>query len=126
MQTLFGKTFDLLAGMLDFRAARHKVIVSDIANLDTAGYRSQEIIFKEELAGATQNGQEMKLAITHKNHFPFSYREEKQYEVRQTGDKVDIDKEMTSLAENNLMYNAAAELLARKFRGLETVLREIK
>lgn len=126
MQTLFGKTFDLLSGMLDFRAARHKVIVSDIANLDTAGYKPQELIFKEELVSATRNGQEVVLARTHENHLPFSPRDEKQYEVRQTGDKVDIDREMTSLAENNLMYNATVELLARKFRGLSTTLRETK
>lgn len=126
MPTLFGKTFDLLAGMLDYRAARHKVIVSNIANLDTAGYKPQELVFKEELVKATRNNPEVGLARTHKSHFSLSPSEAKRYEVQQTGEKVDIDSEMTSLAENNLMFNATAELLARKFSGIKSALTEIR
>ena len=38
----------------------------------------------------------------------------------------EIDTEMANLAENNLMYNMTVEMLARKFRGLNTVLKETK
>jgi flagellar hook-basal body complex protein FliE len=37
MNGLFGKTFDLLSTILDFRAKRHKIIASNVANLDTPG-----------------------------------------------------------------------------------------
>jgi flagellar basal body rod protein FlgB len=33
---------------------------------------------------------------------------------------------MVNLAENHLMYNTAVELLARKFKSLNTVLKEVK
>jgi flagellar basal-body rod protein FlgB len=42
------------------------------------------------------------------------------------GENVDLDSEMTKLAENNLMYNLTVELLARKFKSLNTVLTETK
>jgi flagellar basal-body rod protein FlgB len=35
-----------------------------------------------------------------------------------------MDREMVSIAENHLMHNAAVEMLARKFRGLQNVIRE--
>jgi len=41
-------------------------------------------------------------------------------------DKGSLDKEMATLSENHLMYNATIEMLARKFRGLNTVLKETK
>jgi flagellar basal-body rod protein FlgB len=47
-------------------------------------------------------------------------------EMVETGQGVDLDTEMAKLAENNLMYNLAVELLARKFKGLDTVLKEAK
>jgi flagellar basal-body rod protein FlgB len=33
---------------------------------------------------------------------------------------------MEKLAENHLMYNLTVELMARKFKGLDSVLREAK
>lgn len=126
MPTLFGKTFDLLTGVLDYRAAKHKVIVSNIANIDTAGFKPQELLFKKNLAEAISADDKFKMACTDKAHFPLSENEQNEYQTEQKADKVDIDGEMSSLAENNLMYNATVELLARKFRGLETALKEIK
>jgi flagellar basal body rod protein FlgB len=46
--------------------------------------------------------------------------------VTKTGDKVDMDREMVSIAENHLMHNAAVEMLARKFRALQSAIREGK
>jgi len=46
--------------------------------------------------------------------------------VVDAGEKVDLDKEMAKLAENNLMYNLTVEFLSRKFRSLNTVLRDTK
>ena len=48
------------------------------------------------------------------------------FEVIDSGKKVNLDSEMAKLAENNLMHNLTVELLARKFRGLNTFLREVK
>ncbi|RLC22514.1 MAG: hypothetical protein DRH21_08390 [Deltaproteobacteria bacterium] len=48
------------------------------------------------------------------------------FEVINSGEKVNLDSEMAKLAENNLMHNLTVELLARKFRDLNTFLREVK
>lgn len=125
MQSLFGKTIDLLSDMLDYRAARHKVIVSNIANIDTPNYKPQELTFAASLAQAA-GGQAAQLTKTDSKHLPADSGTEDRYELRQTGEKVEIDREMTSLSENNLMYNLTAELISRKFKEIDTVLKETR
>lgn len=126
MQVLFGKTIDLLSGMLDYRAARHKVIVSNIANLDTPDFKPQDLTFEKSLTEATTGGQAATLTQTNKKHLSPGSARGADLQVHQTGDKVDIDREMTNLSENNLMYNLTAELLSRKFKGIDMVLKESK
>ena len=128
MQALFSKTIDLLSGMLDYRSARHKVIVSNIANLDTPDFKPQELTFATSLVEAAAKGSTTPLTLTRTNnkHLPAGADQKANFPTRQSGDKVEIDREMTSLAENNLMYNLTVELLSRKFKGINTTLTEIK
>jgi len=113
MDALFGKTIEMLSAILDFRSERHKVIASNIANIDTPNYRPKDIVFEEELKALISN--EDRLTIGKAD-----------YEVIDSGERVNLDSEMAKLAENNLMHNFTIELLARKFRGLNTVLKEAK
>lgn len=127
MDALFGKTIEMLSAALDFRSERHKVIASNIANIDTPGYRPKDIIFKEALeAIANKNG----VTMTGNNRMHMSAHSistgRAGFEAIDSGKKVNLDSEMAKLAENNLMHNLAVELLARKFKGLNTVLREAK
>ena len=124
MDALFGKTIDMLAVMLDFRSERHKIISSNIANLDTPGYLPRELTFREALQGVIDNGGGSSMAVTDERHL--SERSAAEGEVVVSGDKVDIDDQMAKMAENQLMYNFSVDLMARKFRGLNAVLREAK
>lgn len=113
MDALFGKTIEMLSAILDFRSERHKVIASNIANIDTPNYRPKDIVFKEELKALISNDDGVRI-------------DKADFEVIDSGERVNLDSEMAKLAENNLMHNLTVELLARKFRGLNTVLREAK
>ena len=128
MEALFGKTVDMLSAVLDFRSERHKVIASNIVNIDTPNYRPQDIVFGEELKEVFEAGKGMHMTGDGgKGHLSGkTVAKEGSYEIVETGEQVDLDSEMAKLAENNLMYNLAVELLARKFKGLNTVLREAK
>jgi len=124
MDILFGKTIDMLSGILDFRSERNKVIASNIANIDTPGYKTKELIFKKQLADLVSNGREISMSKTDKRHL--SESSEKKFEVINSERPVKIDNEMEKLAENTLMYNLTVELMARKFKELDSVLREAK
>ena len=42
--------------------------------------------------------------------------------MRRDGNTVDVDREMTRLAENGLMYTASAQMIARKLQGLKSAI----
>ena len=124
MDILFNKTIEMLSVILDFRSERNKVIASNIANIDTPGYKPKELVFKKQLDDFIDNGTEVTMTKTDKRHL--SEQSSHTFEVIKSEEAVKIDNEMEKLAENNLMYNLTVELMARKFKGLDGVLREAK
>jgi flagellar basal-body rod protein FlgB len=124
MDGLFNKTINLLSGMLSYRSKRHNVIVSNVSNMDTPGFKPSDISFKNELKGANA----LEMAATSPGHIVRSKDSVSSvdYEIKTSEKEVKMDTEMANLAENNLMYNTTIEMLARKFRGLQTVLKETK
>lgn len=126
MNYLFGKTFKILSAMLDYRAERSKVITSNIANLDTDDYKAADYVFKDSLRQSVEG--KINLVTTDKKHFPIMRNEitSESFQLVKSEEKPDLDKQMISLAENQLMFNLSVEMLARKFRGLNNVLRDAK
>jgi flagellar basal-body rod protein FlgB len=124
MDALFSKTVNLLSNMLDYRAKRHTVIVSNISNLDTPNFKPSEVSFKAALDRADQ----LTVTRTDPGHIPLRRNapDAGRYDIQTSGKNVQVDTEMANLAENHLMYNMTVELLARKFNGIKTVLREAK
>jgi len=133
---LFGHTFNLLEKSLNLRAARHGVISANIANMDTPGYKAFDLLIEKELAA--YQGTENKIGLTKSDpgHFPLSQdksvsgdmmvKESGQFSLRKDGNTVNIDRSMSKLAENNLMYNIAAKILQKKFQGMKSVIQESK
>jgi flagellar basal-body rod protein FlgB len=124
MEKLFNKTINTLTDMVDVRARKHRVILSNVANIDTPGFRASELSFDNELQSAknvrmvrTDSGH-----LTGKNEGPGSVS----YDVRESPEPVKLDTEMANLSENQLIYNATVEILARKFRGIRSTLSETK
>lgn len=126
MEPLFGKSFNLLSTMMDYRSERHKVISSNIANLDTPGYKSADYVFKDDLKKAMNI--RLNLTRTDEKHFPNARDEisRKDFKKVTSDEKVDLDTQMVNLSENHLMYNLTAEIIARKFKTIRNVLGEVK
>lgn len=124
MDFLFDKNIDLLSGMLGYRSKRHQIIASNISNIDTPGFKPSDITFEKQLLKKNP----VHLTTTDPAHIApkASLPDDVPFEMTTSSEKVKIDTEMANLAENNLMYNMTVEMLARKFRGLNTVLKETK
>lgn len=123
---LMGKTVALLSHALDYRSANHSTIAGNLANVDTPGYRPQELLFDQELRRAVDK-EGISMAKTDEKHLPRSgdiftgkgsYVLEKQEADFAESDRLNIDKEMAKMVQNNLLYEIAAKLLAKKFDGL--------
>ena len=126
MEPLFGKTFNLLSTMMDYRSERHKVISSNIANLDTPGYKEADYVFKDDLKKARDI--RLNLTRTDEKHFPNAPDEISRNDFKKvtSDEKVDLDIQMANLSENHLMYNLTAEIISRKFKTIRNVLGEAK
>lgn len=122
MDILFNKTMNMLSGMLDYRSARHKIVLSNIANIDTEGFKPSDISFQQVL-GKTNS---IQMATTAPGHIGRKEGAAAAAEIRTSEENVKIDKEMANLAENQLMYNMTVDMLSKKFKGIKTVLTEAK
>ena len=132
-QRLFSNAITVLGKALDFRSLRHNLIVSNIANMDTPRYQAKDLVFEGELREALHRG-ENRMISTHNRHFPMGARDMESVKPRIMYCKnlilsndlntVDIEKEMGKLAENNLMYTIAAQIMGKKFEGLKNAIRE--
>jgi flagellar basal-body rod protein FlgB len=105
--------------MLDFTALRHKVIANNIANANTPGFRRSDVEFADELDRVLRDKgiaglRGLRLEVTQPNTTP----------ERNDGNNVSIDKEMGAQAENAILYQVYAQLLMRKFRTMQNILRE--
>ena len=113
---------------MNLSSLRHKLTSGNIANVSTPGYEAHDINFDKEFARATGESNHLPGKITHVRHIPLGEHNAKSPKVEATkvqpGDmnSVDIDQEMTQLAENELRYTVAARLLAKKFQGLQKVI----
>lgn len=124
------KTFHALEKTIRITRQRHEVVSSNIANIETPGYRAKDIDFKAALAGASGAGRGFKLVRTDAQHIGREMNSASQIEpFADPGEWngfnwVNVDKEMTKLTENNLMYRAGVEALLRKLAILKTVIQE--
>lgn len=116
-----------LKAMLDAQATRQRAHAQNIANAETPGYQRVRVEFedllKEKLDGANQN-----LAQSDERHIPPSddleglthrvVREQIPDDI--TGiNGVNIEEEMAEMAETQLRYLTALELLRRRYNGMK-------
>jgi len=126
----FGKTFDALEKSISIAQKRNTIISSNISNLDTPGYKSKDVDFKSELAAALETNRKMDLVKTDPRHINLKMNNDQMIaSFEEQGEWngynwVNIDREMTKLTENNLMYRTAVEVLLRKMALLKEVIRE--
>jgi flagellar basal-body rod protein FlgB len=128
---LMGKTVGLLSYALGLRAKNHTMISSNLSNIDTPGYKPKGVNFEEELKKAVGEGP-LPLNRTQEGHLPASPQasltEEgplslEYFEEAPSGE-LDIDTEMSKMVQNNLLYEATAKMLSKKFEALRLVIED--
>lgn len=119
---LFGGNISLTSQSLNLRLERQGLIQSNIANMETPGYKVQELPFARILESVRKgDGQ---LARTHSGHIASSPGELTARRSSKEERPVDLDEEMVKLSENQLMYQIAAKILAKKFEGIHHTIDE--
>ncbi len=104
--------FSQLESFLSLNTKRETVIAANMANIDTPGYRTQDIDFQHELSRAmTEAGADN--ASTHVALHQVSGLLE-----RPDGNNVDMDRESLLLSEVQLQYQLGTQLMKSQFHQL--------
>lgn len=107
---------------------RDELIANNLANVDTPGYKRQDISFERELQRALGNSryQTMDEKVGNLRAGEVTgrvYTDGKSYSYRYDGNNVDVDAENTYLAENQITYNALVTSIKEEFKNLKAVMK---
>jgi len=131
MKTLFSENLGLLGKVMDLHLERQNVVMSNLANQDVPAFKARTLDFEKELQAALNTGDTGKMTRTSGSHLPTAFSAagfegnlEMGWKPRvvQGLDSVDMEKEMSVMAKNTLMYNALADLTKKDFEGLQKVI----
>ena len=107
---------DRLAGQLerymDLLSTRQKLVASNIANVDTPGYRTQDIDFQREFQNTVAGAP----AVTGVEGLA----------IKNDGNNVSLDRESRLLAENALRFQMASSLLHGEITQIRSAINEGK
>ncbi|MDD9147070.1 MULTISPECIES: flagellar basal body rod protein FlgB [unclassified Sporolactobacillus] len=104
--------------------AEQNAISQNIANVDTPNYKAQKVVFNDVLNQSMQTNQ------NNSDNFPLTSADQTGYStvtdtygtIQNNGNNVDIDHEMSDLAQNQLYYQALGQAASNQFQQFNTVL----
>ena len=107
---------------------RNEAISNNIANVDTPGYKRQDVAFGSVLQQALGNNryQSMDDKVANVNLSRLrgrAYVDYANYSYRLDGNNVDIENENVMLAENQLKYQGLISSINQEFTNLQTVMK---
>lgn len=119
---------NVLGKAADAAWLRNDAIANNLANIDTPGYKRQDISFESELERALGHrrylSMDAKVARLTKTEIqPRTYTDYANYSYRLDGNNVDVDTENVILAENQLKYNGLMTGIQSEFTNLTNVMR---
>ena len=126
MGILFNDTIQVLTSMLQGTTLRHEVLSRNIANLETPGYRGQDVSFRTALRSAMLEGpgEPGQAPPEQGPHVRPVIQEEARRSMRQDGNTVDLDRQMVKVAQNAMHHNALIHLMNSRFNLLRLAMRD--
>jgi flagellar basal-body rod protein FlgB len=98
---------------MNLLSASQKLVASNIANVDTPGYKAKDIDFQSELASQFDNLAPAAKEVTG-------------LKTKNDGNNVDMDREARRLAENSLRFAVATNLARSELATLRSAIEEGK
>lgn len=123
---LFSNSIQSLEKGLDYASLRQKTIAQNIANVDTPNYKAKKVSFRNLME---ESQQQLEASRTDRRHFAFSSTASapivtaRNMNYNESGNSVDMDAEMSEMAENQLYYNLLVDRLNSKYSSLTNVIK---
>ena len=117
--------YALVRKALDVSSLRQRTISSNIANINTPGFKVNKVEFEEYLNNATDK---ISMKKTDDQHYGAESGPQVTVEKRETtylnenGNNVDVEIEMSELAANEIYYSTLIQILNSKYSKLNAVI----
>lgn len=121
------RLIDGLTKDLSARVKKNEIIAGNVANVDTPGYKSKDVQFKNVLNNEIG---ELDMKISDSRHIGVEDGQgdfvilENTNAGRADGNNVNIEKEMLELTRNNIRYNIAVQFLAKELAHLKQAIQD--
>ncbi|MBF0214809.1 MAG: flagellar basal body rod protein FlgB [Magnetococcales bacterium] len=127
---LLGSDGAFKANLMNLRHRRQEIIASNIANVDTPGYKARRLEFEDVLRDSMPLGDELPMARSSRHHMPVSLQMPVEGELQEIetpipkGDQnsVDLEQEMARQSANQLLYNYAAQSMNSQITQMRMVI----
>ena len=124
-------TMQVMQKFLDLSVQRQSLVSSNLANVDTPGYKTVDLNFEQELQSASGR-QGNSIVVTNNRHIALpahgiqaaSINQVEGLTNRNDLNNVNVDREMAELSTNALKFSMVAQLLLGKFRTLKSAIQE--
>lgn len=121
---------NILGKAADGAWARNEAISNNLANVNTPGYKRQDVDFQTQLKHALKESKYPSLdskvadANEHLRRLdPRAYTDIPNWSYRMDKNNVDVDNENVELASNQLVYNGITNSIDNEFRNLKAVIK---
>ncbi len=124
------QSIDFLNQAMNASDLRQKTISNNIANINTPGYKVERVLFEEKLRKAT-NSDELELNQTNKRHIPLNDSfnnfepelvRKNDTSIKDNGNNVDLEYEMSEKAVNELYYSTLQRQVNHELSQLNYVI----
>ncbi len=114
---LSGPPNDLVVRLMDVASLRHDVIANNLANVNTPGFRAQEVRFEDVLARQWNGSQRGPITDV-----PATIAETVDAADRPDGNSVDMDREIGKLQKNALLFRMYSQVLATQLGQMRSAI----
>lgn len=117
------RTFPKLEDLLTRASKRQQALSSNIANLDTPGYRAKDYSFQDAMTsiGMTRTSEQHIGSILDTTNARVIDVETAE---KANGNNVDIERELTEITKNGMEYITLVQYLTQKIRTLRSAITE--
>ncbi|NVJ52287.1 MAG: flagellar basal body rod protein FlgB [Campylobacteraceae bacterium] len=123
---------NLLFKHLSFRSDRQNVISSNIANVNTPGYKTKDLVFENEL-NQVKNNRDLALYTTNTKHINPSLSDINKFnepklvnvkglEEQNDGNNVSMDSQMSEMSKNKIIFDAIQSSIKKDSRLFRSVI----
>lgn len=128
---LDGPVLNVLQKGLDASSMRQKVLTNNVANIDTPNFKRSDVDFQAVLGAVLgEKSGDLSMKLTSPKHITgfadgsgSGIVTDQATSFRNDGNNVDVDREMSNVAENGLYYNSLTRAISSQLGLLRMVIK---